>query len=246
MGPCNQDLLVIYEDSEIVAINKPSGIHSAIVKGSEQPSVAQMLAARDEKMSAASLKPEDAGLVNRLDYETSGVLLAAKSKTIWLKFRENLEAKDARKTYLTILEGQAPQNQEVRNYIGSRHRHSKKVSIFQDLPAGGRALLAASSFELLEYWAEKNLSLVKVNLGSGRRHQIRAHAASIGCALLGDSLYGSTRQTNELAGDAPEFLLPGFLLHAESVEFRHPGNSKTLKITAPIPSIFELFSRTSA
>lgn len=222
-------LQVLYEDKEFLALDKPAGLNSVILN-SGGDSLAALLIAKYPKLAEVALKPEDAGLLQRLDRETSGVIVAAKNREAWIKAREVLQGEGVSKTYLALVEGKAKENFEIECYLGSPHRGAKKVKVYTCKPAKKtRALHAHSSFELVSFNQDKNCSLLCVRLSSGRRHQVRAHAAWAGHPLIGDMLYGSTRKLNEvLSGSSREFFL-----HAQSVEFKNPFTESTLRIEAP-------------
>jgi 23S rRNA-/tRNA-specific pseudouridylate synthase len=228
-------LEILFEDPFLCIINKSSGIHSVAQNKSEsENSIAQQLIILNPIFKTASPKTLDAGLVNRLDYETSGILIAAKKIEIWEKLFENLKAEKIEKRYLAILDGEFPHTERAETWIYSRYRGSKKVSqkSISDAPPE-RSLPATSIFSPLKFNTKKNLTLASVTAHSARRHQVRAHAAWLGVPLCGDALYGSKRNLNKVLFGAN---FPTFALHAHHVDFSHPVTQEKISITAPVDS----------
>lgn len=225
-------LEILFEDDFLFAVNKPPCVHSVMQEGSRENSVAFALIQRYPAEAAVSLKEDDAGLVHRLDFETSGVLVAAKTREIWLALRELFSGELINKTYVALVEGEFPRSAEISSRLGSRHRHGKKVRVYSESSAAPRTQPAHTSFERLDFLPAHRCSVVRALLASGRRHQIRAHAAHIGHPLAGDRLYGSTLDLSEVV-EHPRESLPAFLLHASSIIFPHPVTGESLQITAP-------------
>lgn len=230
-------LETLYQDEWIWLINKPSLIHSVINKNSKSPSIAEQILSKTPDAKKISLKDGDAGLLNRLDYETSGIIIAAKSRIAWATFRSTLMKGEMQKSYLVILEGNLKKSITLDNWIGSRHRGSKKVSLATKKAEHSKKFLqAVSRFEIKKYDKLNDLSLVEVTAATARRHQIRAHASHIKHPLIGDKLYGSKRCLAEIWGvsNEKEPSLPPFFLHAWKISFNHPFLNKSFEIVAPI------------
>ena len=153
---------------------------------------------------------DEAGLLQRLDFETSGCLLIARSESVFDALKKQIKDHDITKDYLFLTDSipsalAKDQDLEAAHYLGSRYRRSKKTSISDTTQP--RFQLAKTVFTL-----EKKLNdifLVRAKTNYGRRHQIRAQASKLGMPLLGDSLYGSEKQ--------PLNSCPAFTLHAESI-----------------------------
>ena len=228
-----EGLNIIYEDKYLFALNKPACMHSVGLTGrGNSPSVAELILKSNPSAKKISKNPLDGGLANRLDFETSGVLIAAKNKIVWNALNDLFKKNKIYKSYYAILEGKAPVSVKIENYLGSEYRRSKKVKNYKtSLSAKGRALKAVSKFKLIKYMRIEDISLVEIQIVTGRRHQIRAHAKYIGHPLVGDRLYGSKI-------DLPAALVnknkakPAFLLHCHQYKFSHPMMDKELKITA--------------
>lgn len=228
------ELTNIFEDQFIRIVNKPSGIHSAKIKSSDNLSVADILLKEHPDCDTYSEKPEDAGLLNRLDYETSGLLMIAKSRESWSKMRYLQKNENIHKSYLIVVNGKAQNEIEIDNFIGSVYKRSKKVKVYSSKSENKNALAALSHFILIADLNDKNASLLKAHATNARRHQIRAHAAFVGHSLIGDSLYGSKRDLSEIF-ESRNTGLPKFFLHAYELEFKHPFTNKVIKVKADLP-----------
>lgn len=224
-------LVVLFEDEDLIIIDKPSGLHSSKLPGGGGDSIADLLLKRSAKQSAVSKKPEDAGLINRLDFETSGVLLAAKTREAWEKMQSLSNSGSIKKEYLALLEGKCPQNMSVKGYIGSRSRGAKKATLYKSKRP--RSLWSSSEFFLVRYDKARSSSLVRVSISEGRRHQIRVHASSSGHPLIGDSLYNAKSSLRDVIKYSGE--LPPFFLHAERVIFPHPFSAKKITVSSQAP-----------
>jgi 23S rRNA pseudouridine1911/1915/1917 synthase len=221
---------IIYEDAELFIINKPPGLHSVAQANSKAYSLAEWLAERNPKISKVGKQPGDCGLVQRLDFETSGLMLAAKNNKIWECLHALIMQGQVEKYYSCLVEGILDQTRiKLDSFIGSPYRRGKKVRVYEKKPGKPhRALAAQTEFELIKANKLKNLSLLKVFALTARRHQIRAHAASIGHALIGDSLYGSSIKIEGLYPVA-------FFLQASRMSLNHPKTQSKLEFSCEIP-----------
>jgi 23S rRNA pseudouridine1911/1915/1917 synthase len=235
---------ILHQDDSLIILNKPSCCHSVSLPNDDKPSVASWLIQTFPGMEQVSKKVEDGGLVNRLDFQTSGILIAARTRNIWAKLFEMLRAGQIHKLYHAIVEGEARQHQIIDLPLGARGRRSNKVRVFERAPKKkDRAQPARSEITLLNYNAKLGLSLVEVRVDIGRRHQVRAHCSFAGHPLLGDSLYGSTRNIEELSSLADSPLAPlEFFLHARKAKLEHPQTGAILTITAEYPMIMGHFA----
>ncbi|MDZ4784997.1 MAG: RNA pseudouridine synthase [bacterium] len=209
-------VIILNQNKNYFALSKTSGLHSVILANSQGNSVAQWLIDADPKMREVGLKPEDGGLINRLDFETSGVLVAAKNRQAWLEGRKAFSEGKVRKIYTAILDGRFEGKLEIQNYIGTPNRGAKKVKVYKEQPAKReRANLAISIFESQRYDAQLDVSWVSIEIKTGRRHQIRAHAAFIKHTIIGDKLYGSLRSLKEILPQEER----EFFLHSAHLSF---------------------------
>lgn len=222
----------IYQDDHIFAVNKPAGMHSVGLPKDPSNSVANWLTSQDPRLSNVGKKAEDGGLINRLDHDTSGILLGAKSREVYDKFQAMLMLGEIDKQYLILVEGKLVGTHAIKSWLGSPNRRAKKVRSYKSKPSKPvRALAAETTMIGREYLAKERASLVSVSCATARRHQIRAHAASLGHPLVGDTLYGSARQLAEIGLNSKD---REFLLHAESTTFRHPVTGENISLQCPL------------
>jgi 23S rRNA pseudouridine1911/1915/1917 synthase len=208
---------ILYEDDDLIAINKPPGLVVHPAPGNWTGTFVNALLYHCREIDATqSLRP---GIVHRLDKETSGVLIAAKNSKAQQRLIEMFAGREIYKEYLAICVGN-PGQQEINQPIGRHPVDRKKMAILE----GGRPALTI--VETLAF--DGKLSLVKVILATGRTHQIRVHMKSIGTPVLGDSTYGNA-QANQ------KFKAQRQLLHAKLLKLKHPVTSAPLTIEAPIP-----------
>lgn len=240
--PAGPKLKILYDCPRFMLIEKPAALHSVSLRSGGGASLAQLLRRRWPVIEQASLRKEDAGLVNRLDFETSGILICAKDRAAWLKLHDMLLKEKIKKSYLAVLEGEISARRVIETYIGASGRNARKVKVVLRESKKLRTLAAKSLVVPLAFNRATGLSLVKFRIGPGRRHQIRAHSAFIGHPLAGDSLYGSkVSLTTVLSPPLPTEVLPRFLLHAQHVSFRDPWSGRSLNIESSLPAFWPEF-----
>ncbi len=225
-------LKFLYSDDALFVLDKPAGLHSVDLPKSKGNSLASLLLAEQPELAQVSQKAEDAGLVQRLDFDTSGCILGARNASCWNILFQELKILSIAKTYLVLLEGRLS-DQTFRSFLGNKKASSKKVKNYiSKPPTGVRALAGETTFKTLAYNSELNISLVKASASLARRHQIRAHSSYLKAPLLGDELYGSERKLQDLL---PDLGNRGFFLHAQTLSFTHPMTNKAMTIEAPTP-----------
>lgn len=215
---------VIFEDADILVVNKPAGMYVHASPGHETGSLADFLASRRPAMRSVG-SMERPGVVHRLDADTSGVMVFAKTKRAYAVLRRDFESHaEILKTYLAVCHG-APKQKEgtVETAMGRKPWDPKRMAA--DVPGGKRAVT---------HWtvlAKRGpVALVEFRIETGRMHQIRVHAAHLGCPVAGDPLYGDPGKDRRLR------LRPArTLLHAVEISFRHPATGERLVFAAPPP-----------
>lgn len=216
----------LYQDSDIFAVYKPAGIHSVRLPTGGGESLADSLLAHTPSLSSASRTPGDAGLIQRLDHDTSGILLGAKNREAWNALFEELMAGRIEKRYVALVEGNISQETTLTSFIGSPHRGARKVKVYKTEPStSARALPASTTISPIRYLHELNSSLIEASAPTARRHQIRAHCAFLGHPLSGDTLYGSTELLRGTRDSSRSFFL-----HAWKVCLAHPQTGKKIEI----------------
>lgn len=228
LHPEEISLKIVYEDGDLLVIDKPAGLAVHPGAGRKAGTLANALAFHFQQISSEQWPdPERPGIVHRLDKPTSGLLVVAKTPEIHRRLSEQFSRRQVRKTYRALVHGiPKPQQGELSWPIGRDRRRRTRMSV---QPAGRPALTA--------YEVEKQVgpfSLLRVDLHTGRTHQIRVHMAHAGHPVVGDSVYG-TRSTRKqelalLGGDTRMFL------HAARLEFRHPSTGKLLRFRSPLPA----------
>jgi 23S rRNA pseudouridine1911/1915/1917 synthase len=234
------ELTFLFEDVDIFAVYKPAGMHSVKIPEEGGHSLADDLLEHNPELAKASRSVLDGGLVQRLDFATSGVLLGAKNRAMWDALYEALSAGKIRKSYAALVEGQQDETTTVSTFIGSPHRGAKKMRIYSLPPSPPvRALPGTTVFTPIRYLKPFNITLVQAEASPARRHQIRAHAAYIKHPLIGDLLYGAKRSIRALCATPREFFL-----HAWRLSFSHPRTGEILEIESDFE--LELSARASS
>lgn len=220
---------LLYEDSDLLAVNKPSEIPCYPLKETETETVANGIVAQFPEQSKLDPHSWEAGLVQRLDNATSGVLLFARSTRIkQIMMQLNREGKII-KEYQAWVRGKVSQGGMVRKPIAHHPKSQKKMILPRDAKEAEKlkARPALTQYEVLK--SGEDYSLLRVLIEKGSRHQIRLHLASLGHPVVGDPLYGEKISSKH----------PQLLLHAYQVHLRHPLTKKKLTITAPLPEGFK-------
>lgn len=215
---------VIFEDDDIVVVDKPAGTIVHAAPGHMEGSLADMLAETRKGMYVCGSRDRP-GVVHRLDIGTSGVMVFAKTQLAYRVLRDAFESHRAvRKTYLAVLHG-APKTKHGRleNTIGRKPWDAKRMAV--DVPDGRRAVT-----EWTVLAKKAGVSLVEFVIETGRTHQIRVHAAHLGCPIVGDGLYGDALK------DARLRIAPSrTLLHAVEISFPHPRSGRSVTFAAEPP-----------
>ncbi len=241
--PENLPLDILYEDEDVVAVNKSAGmvVHSGAA--AKSGTLVNALVHHFESLSklGGDLRP---GIVHRLDRMTSGVLLVAKHDRAHRALAKQFQARRVKKVYWAVVHGHPsePPRQgrlvEIDNRRWSRLempiRRDSRQRVKMAARSGGRA--AETDFRVMRSTASH--SLLEVRIGTGRTHQIRVHLSKIGCAVVGDRLYGAPGEPEGLGK------LDRFYLHARSIGFLRPADESKMTIEAPLPEEFtELLRR---
>jgi len=218
LEPQNIPLDILYEDPFLIAINKPPGMVVHPAPGHPKGTFVNALLHHCKHLQGTDpLRP---GIVHRLDKETSGILLAAKTAVAHAKLVALFSARQIQKYYLAVVVG-TPKEGLIDAPIKRHPIHRKEMAVHW---TEGRQ--AQSLCRLLG--KKDQLSLVEVQLLTGRTHQIRVHLKHVGCPILGDTVYGCAR--------ANKIYHPGRqLLHAARLEFLHPITGAPLKLSATTP-----------
>ncbi|MCF7833089.1 MAG: RluA family pseudouridine synthase [Candidatus Marinimicrobia bacterium] len=235
--PENIPLDVIYEDDYLIVINKPPGlvVHPAV--GNRTGTLVNALAHRCTTLSniGGDYRP---GIVHRLDKDTSGAIIAAKNNNAHNRMARKFEYREIDKFYTALVWGVFKEPKGVTTkYIG-RHKNDRQKYAAYDDQRFGKA--AETRYEVIESF--EFVSLVRVQILTGRTHQIRVHLSDLGHPVIGDEFYGG--KTQKLAGLSPRHrkiaiqildMIDRQALHCSEMRFEHPITKEPLRVIAPLP-----------
>ena len=221
--PQDIDINIIYEDEDIVIINKEQGmvVHPAV--GNYDGTLVNALLFKIKDLSGINgeIRP---GIVHRLDKDTSGLLVIAKNDNAHRFLAKQLEDKTCHRNYLALCDGNFKEDTgTIQTQIDRDKKDRKKMAVTS---SGGR--VAITDYKVLERFGK--YTLVMFSLKTGRTHQIRVHSKYIGHPVVGDMTYGRQKQ---------EFKLDGQLLHAYKLEFIHPTSKELVSFECNLPDYFE-------
>ena len=214
-------LEIIYEDSDIVIINKAPNMVVHPAHGNYNGTLVNALLYHIKDLSTINgvIRP---GIVHRLDKDTSGVIVVAKHDEAHTTLSDMFKEKTLEKTYVCIAKGIfKDKSGRIETLIGRDPRDRKKMAVVTE-----NGKIAISNYEVLD--ENKNYSLVKVRIETGRTHQIRVHMKSLNHPILGDATYGNSTDGIDRQ-----------MLHAYRLKFTHPISKKEMVVTAPIPEDFK-------
>lgn len=218
----NIDIDIVYEDSDIVIVNKSQGMVVHPAPGNYSGTLVNALLYHCKDLSSINgvIRP---GIVHRIDKDTSGLLVVAKNDFAHMKLAEQFKEHSITREYIALVEGTMKTMEgTIDAPLG---RHPKDRLKFAIVENGKRAV---THYKLIENFSRE--ALVLCRLETGRTHQIRVHMASINHPLVGDPVYGFKKQ---------RFKSEGQLLHAKTIGFLHPTKNEYMEFTSDIPEYFE-------
>lgn len=216
---------IVYEDSDIIVVNKPQGMVVHPAAGHIQGTLVNALLHHCGDLSGINgvIRP---GIVHRIDKDTSGLLVAAKNDAAHLGLTAQWAGHNITRVYHALVHGVVPEDRgTIDAPIGRHPRDRKKMTVE---PNKGKD--AITHYRVLDRFAVANVSYLELTLETGRTHQIRVHMAHLGHPVLGDPVYGRRKEPYTLAGQA---------LHAKVLGFKHPLNGEYLEFDSPLPYYFE-------
>lgn len=214
---------VIYEDDDIIVVNKPKGMVVHPANGNPDGTLVNaIMAICKDSLSGigGEIRP---GIVHRLDKDTSGLLIVAKNDKAHVNMSEQIKNHEVKKTYIALVRGVVKENEATIDMpIGRSTSDRKKMAVIKT----GRN--AVTHIKVLKRY--NKYTLLQVNIETGRTHQIRVHLSHIGYPIVGDYTYSNGKN---------EFGVVGQCLHAKCLEFKHPITGAEMKLEAPLPKYFE-------
>jgi 23S rRNA pseudouridine1911/1915/1917 synthase len=223
-------LEILYEDDDLLVVNKPAGMTVHAGAGHSAGTLVNALLGRGQPLSAGGdvLRP---GIVHRLDRETSGAIVVAKNEFAHARLSAEFQRRTVSKTYLALVEGKLPRaSGRIELAVGRDPR--RRVRMTARSGVAGRAREARTDWRVLA--ALGGLTLVEVQLHTGRTHQVRVHFSALRHPVVGDTLYGAARQERIGKTLLPE--LQRNFLHAARLGFAHPRSREPIEVRAPLPA----------
>ena len=214
---------IIYEDSDIIVVNKPKGL--VVHPGSGNPDgtlVNSLMNICKDSLSGigGEIRP---GIVHRIDKDTSGLLIVAKNDNAHVKMSEQIKNHEVKKTYIALVRGVFKENEATIDMpIGRSPSDRKKMAVNKN---GKNAITHIKVLKRFDKY-----TLLRVNIETGRTHQIRVHLSHIGYPIVGDYTYSNGKN---------EFDVIGQCLHAQKLEFKHPITQKDMCLEAELPQYFK-------
>lgn len=214
---------IIYEDKDIIVVNKPKGMVVHPANGNPDGTLVNaVLAMCKGSLSGigGEIRP---GIVHRLDKDTSGIMIIAKNDISHVNMSKQIQDRKVEKHYIALVRGIIAENEATIDMpIGRSTKDRKKMAVTKN----GKN--AVTHFTVIERY--RNCTLLDVKIDTGRTHQIRVHMAEIGHPVIGDEVYSNGKN---------EFGVKGQMLHAKSLDFKHPTTEEPMYLEAELPEYFQ-------
>ena len=216
---------VIYEDEDIIVVNKPKGMVVHPANGNPDGTLvnALMSICKDSLSGiGGEIRP---GIVHRIDNDTSGILVVAQNDKSHINLSEQIKNHEVEKTYIALVKGIVKENEATINMpIARSTKDRKKMAVSRE---GKKAI---THFKVLKRYFTSNCTLLEVKIETGRTHQIRVHLAQIKYPIVGDEVYSNGKNPWNIHGQC---------LHAKSLKFTHPTSGKEMCLEAELPEYFK-------
>lgn len=218
-------LEILYKDEYLVVVNKPSGMVVHPGTGNERGTLVNALLYHFPELKKVG--PEERpGIVHRLDKETSGVIVVAKTLNAYKALQQQFKRREVEKVYSGLVWGRMPEREGILDWpIGRHYKHGERISVKTDKPRSAETHYSVQE-ELSDF------TLLEIRPVTGRTHQIRVHLAASGHPVVGDSRYGRRKS---------KIKCPRLFLHASSLSFIHPDKDEKVAFTSPLPGDLKKF-----
>ena len=226
INPENISLDIVYEDDDIIIVNKPKGMVVHPANGNYTGTLVNALMySHKDKLSSinGSIRP---GIIHRIDKDTSGILVVAKNDEAHKKLSSIFKVHDIKREYIALVKGIVKEDRlDINLPIGRSAKDRKKMAV-----TNKNSREAITHIEVLERFYASNVTLVKATLETGRTHQIRVHMSYMHHPIVGDEVYGKKD---------PKFKVTGQMLHAKLLGFKHPTTNEYVEFESEIPEYFK-------
>lgn len=221
--PENIPIEIVYEDMDIIVVNKPKGMVVHPANGNPDGTLVNaVMAICKDSLSGigGEIRP---GIVHRLDKDTSGLLIVAKNNKAHINMSNQIKNREVKKIYIALVRGLVSEDEATINMpIGRSTKDRKKMAIRKD----GKE--AVTHFKVLKRYSK--YTLLEIKIDTGRTHQIRVHMSEIGHPVVGDMVYSNGKN---------EFGVEGQMLYAKSLDFKHPVTGEKMHLEAELPPYFK-------
>jgi 23S rRNA pseudouridine1911/1915/1917 synthase len=227
----NPDLVVpvLHEDAQLLAVDKPAGMDCHGFSARQTDCLVNFLMARWPYLTEVGRSRWEPGLVHRIDRETSGIVLVAKSQAVFNALRNQFRRRAVKKTYVALVFGSSATIGVIDLPLARDSKDERKMHALADSASARRARNVWPALTRFRKLCEREgMSLLELEMRTGVTHQLRAHLAALNWPIVGDRLYGGDRQDT--------FGLGRHFLHAAQLRFRHPESGRMLTLTAPLPN----------
>lgn len=214
---------IVYEDNDIIVVNKPKGMVVHPANGNPDGTLVNAILAHCNGTLSGIGGKVRPGIVHRLDKDTSGLLIVAKNDRAHLNMSKQIQDRKVTKKYVALVRGVIAENEATIDMpIGRSEKDRKKMAVDKN----GKN--AVTHFKVIKRY--NNYTLLDIKIDTGRTHQIRVHLAEIGHPVVGDEVYSNGKN---------EFGVKGQMLHAKSLDFEHPITEKKMHLEAEVPEYFK-------
>lgn len=232
--PLNKSLDIVYEDEDLIVINKPANLTVHPGAGNYQDTLVNILLYHSEDSLSGIGGVSRPGIVHRLDKDTSGVMVVAKNDETHISLSNQIQSRELKRIYSALIwRNIYPSEGRIEANIGRSRIDRKKMGVVRE---GGKE--AVTHYKLVRYFGKIG-SLVECRLETGRTHQIRVHLSNLGYPIIGDQTYGRSKSGLLLNGSKEErdyiTKFPRQALHSRFIEFYHPRKKERLSFKTELP-----------